>query len=487
MPKIGRFSVQNVPVEDEIITNIILQSGHEFNIHQNTDIKFKLINKIGQGAQGSVWMSKLMTVDKNIKLFNDNKKTDIFSIKFIKMPKIGTHEQISLDKEIKNLIRLGKNSDFVVKTYNFYKQNGYILLIMEYINGFTLNNIINRILGFKKEKRIIFMTKILEQLIFGLKYIHDKNIIHRDIKPSNIMVDIDNIYCNIDGVEVSKIKYIDFGISCGKYEINECVYADGSLGRAGTSLYLSYELLPRNKYDNIHKSDAQNIKFAKRVDIFSLGVTFFELFHTYTPFENPDLMKNLYKSELFFLLERHKFKPIKSKMKYHYYKEYEFFDFIINVMIENHPDMRFDIKKLYSIFTGKYKYIESIPNIELLNKINNLKLDLNKHKRVCKTKCPNKTLYLREKKASKKKIKCQDMKIFNLIPLSCKYVCTKVPSWKMNKCDEYIPSIDHQLMYNKLSKEELIEWLNDVYEQHTESNKMAKKSYKGYYNPDLIK
>ena len=37
------------------------------------------------------------------------------------------------------------------------------------------------------------MTKILEHLIFGLKYIHDKNIIHQDIKPSNIIVDIDNI------------------------------------------------------------------------------------------------------------------------------------------------------------------------------------------------------------------------------------------------------------------------------------------------------
>ena len=92
------------------------------------------------------------------------------------------------------------------------------------------------------------MIKLLEQLIFGLKYIHDKNIVHRDIKPSNIMVDVDNIYCNIQDVLVPTIKYIDFGISCGKFETNECVDSEGSLGKAGTSLYLSYELLPRNKF-----------------------------------------------------------------------------------------------------------------------------------------------------------------------------------------------------------------------------------------------
>lgn len=59
--------------------------------------------------------------------------------------------------------------------------------------------------AYKKEKKIItpeFLSSYFMDIVFGLKYLHQRNITHRDLKPENILVD-----------KQYRLKIADFGIS----------------------------------------------------------------------------------------------------------------------------------------------------------------------------------------------------------------------------------------------------------------------------------
>lgn len=99
-----------------------------------------------------------------------------------------------------------------------------------------------------KENKLNFneKIKICTQIIEGIKYIHDNNIIHRDLKLTNIFISFDNI-----------IKIGDFGLASNIYDLN--------FEEVGTSSYIAPEILENKEYDN-------------RVDLYSLGVIILEIF-----------------------------------------------------------------------------------------------------------------------------------------------------------------------------------------------------------------
>lgn len=99
------------------------------------------------------------------------------------------------------------------------------------------------------------MRKWLKDLMIALEYIHSRNIIHRDIKLSNIFVQ-DNLNLALG----------DFGISRKLKEDETTIFT-----KAGTSLYMSPEIYLGKGYD-----------FS--TDIWSSGVTFYELITEQLPF-----------------------------------------------------------------------------------------------------------------------------------------------------------------------------------------------------------
>lgn len=74
-------------------------------------------------------------------------------------------------------------------------------IVMEYVDGLTLHDYMDRHGTFTKEKA----TAIIEQVCDALSYIHSHQLIHRDLKPRNIMLTHDGRY----------VKIIDFGLSDG--------------------------------------------------------------------------------------------------------------------------------------------------------------------------------------------------------------------------------------------------------------------------------
>ena len=131
----------------------------------------------------------------------------------------------------------------VVKTYEHgISTKGEPILIMEYISGASMQNIIVNKQGDLIEGRRI---KLIRDMAEALQYVHSQEFIHRDICPRNFIC-----LPNCEGA-----KLIDFGLTVPALPP---FMAPGN--RTGTPLYMSPEIVRRRPTD-------------KRVDIFSFGVT----------------------------------------------------------------------------------------------------------------------------------------------------------------------------------------------------------------------
>tara|TARA_B110001452_G_scaffold196209_1_gene166197 strand:+ start:157 stop:978 length:822 start_codon:yes stop_codon:yes gene_type:complete len=135
-----------------------------------------------------------------------------------------------------------------------------IYLVMEYVDGDTLEDYINKISGPIPEEIAI---PILKEILLAIEYAHNKKVIHLDIKPSNIMITKDG-----------DLKVLDFGISA---DLN----LDNNDPTMGSPMYMSPEQVSGEKLD-------------LKSDIYSLGITFFQMLTAKFPYK-----LNLSREELF--------------------------------------------------------------------------------------------------------------------------------------------------------------------------------------------
>jgi len=147
--------------------------------------------------------------------------------------------------------------------YDTYWQFGpYICFQMEYIPGSSLerylreNSLYDPVLGHEKD----IVWKFLFDLLNGLSYMHQKNIVHLDIKPSNILM------CPRSANNIPTLKIGDFGLS----RILGSETGDERF-KKGDGKYLAPELL-----------DSKSYNITTAVDIFSLGITVYEMASDYT-------------------------------------------------------------------------------------------------------------------------------------------------------------------------------------------------------------
>jgi len=137
--------------------------------------------------------------------------------------------------------------------YNFIEQGGNHFMVMEYVEGTTLDHMLKRY-GALPTKVIV---PIFIQALEGLHHAHRKNIFHRDIKPSNLMVTPDGT-----------LKLMDFGIAkvAGEQkmtQVNKIV---------GTVEFMAPELI-----------EGKPASVAS--DIYAMGATLYELISGNLPFE----------------------------------------------------------------------------------------------------------------------------------------------------------------------------------------------------------
>ena len=153
----------------------------------------------------------------------------------------------------------------IVALFDYIENKEANYIIMEYIDGETLAEYIETTTGPIPEKRtILLFLKILD----AVNYAHEKNIIHRDIKPANFIID-----------KESNIKILDFGIAKSIDSISKSLTQTGL--KVGTTLFMSPQQVRGQVLD-------------RRTDIYSLGVTLFQMVTGQLPYDENDTEYDLY-------------------------------------------------------------------------------------------------------------------------------------------------------------------------------------------------
>ena len=212
-------------------------------------LNYRIESLIGKGGMGSVYLASNKHINQKvaIKVLHENLiQSDFVRQKFM--------------KEAQTLLTLDNPN--IVKFINFYENEDGVFLIMEYIDGITLDDFINNKNGLIVESRIY---NLFNQILDAFAYAHDKGVIHRDIKPANIILTSDN-----DGNFMVKI--LDFGIARILSESND----DEKGLIIGTPLYMSPEQMTGENPD-------------KRSDIYSLGVLLHQMMTGHAPYSSTTL------------------------------------------------------------------------------------------------------------------------------------------------------------------------------------------------------
>lgn len=144
------------------------------------------------------------------------------------------------------------DSPNIVKIYDVAISDSLKYIVMEYIDGITLKDYIDKVgaLGWKEAVHYV------RQILTGLSHAHEKGIIHRDIKPQNVML-----------LRDGRVKVTDFGIAKGPSSEN-LTMTDKAIG---TVNYISPEQASGNPVD-------------KKSDVYSVGVMLYEMLTGKLPF-----------------------------------------------------------------------------------------------------------------------------------------------------------------------------------------------------------
>ena len=236
----------------------------------------------------------------------------------------------------------------VVELYQKLEINDNIIFELEYCENNIYECIINKYGGLEGNKT--FFRKILLDISKALKKLHDNGIMHRDIKPNNIFL---NHTDEKDGERIAKLG--DFGCSI--------FIQDNISDPIGTILYSSPEILQKIEYD-------------ERCDLWSFGVTLYELYFGISPY-GPNYNMNTIMDSLFaekFLLKKTKIPSLDVLLHKLLTRDQaqrisfdEFFELVFdqNFMMDeqkffqNHPQY----KSLYNIISKEEDPI--YPNLEI--------------------------------------------------------------------------------------------------------------------------
>lgn len=212
--------------------------------------KYILEEFIGKGGMAEVYKARLQPSGR------------IFAVKIL-YHELSHHNRIRQRFLREANLQAALRHPNLIKCYDIGEIDGRMYLAMEYIQGLSLSNLVNQT---RHPLPWRLAVSMMIQALAGLQYLHENGVIHRDIKPQNLLLTIKQGVVS----ENNLLKLSDLGIA-------KDLSSDGMTlpnSRLGTLLYMSPEqILSPNNVDH-------------RSDLYSLGITFFELLTLTPPYSN---------------------------------------------------------------------------------------------------------------------------------------------------------------------------------------------------------
>jgi serine/threonine protein kinase len=218
--------------------------------------RYKLLENIGEGGMGSVWVAE--------------QQQPVKRKVAIKLVKAGMDsKQVLARFEAERQALAVMDHPNIAKVFDGgMTDQGRPYFVMEYVKGIPFTEYCDRVKPSLKERLILFIP-----VCHAVQHAHHKGIVHRDLKPSNILI------CLYDGKPVPKV--IDFGLAKAMHQpLTEKSIHTGHGIMVGTPVYMSPEQAEHN-----------NLDVDTRTDIYSLGVVLYELLVGTTPLERQQLQQ----------------------------------------------------------------------------------------------------------------------------------------------------------------------------------------------------
>jgi len=219
--------------------------------------RYKLLQEIGDGGMGVVWMAEQMEpVHRRV------------ALKVIKLG-MDTKQVIGRFEAERQALALMDHPNIAKVLDAGATDTGRPYFVMELVKGIPMARYCDENKFSTRQRLDLFI-----QVCYAIQHAHQKGVIHRDIKPSNILI------ADHDGVPVPKV--IDFGIAkatTGQPLTDKTVFT-GFEQFIGTPAYMSPE-----------QAKLSGLDLDTRSDIYSLGVLLYELLTGKTPFDSKRLLK----------------------------------------------------------------------------------------------------------------------------------------------------------------------------------------------------
>lgn len=201
--------------------------------------RYEILTQIGDGGMANVYLAKDLVEDRHvaIKVLRGELANDPVAL-------------VRFQREANAATTLSHKN--IVKVYDVGNDNNKHYIVMEYVRGKSLKQVINRRGAIPLNEALYIMRELTE----AISAAHKKGIIHRDIKPQNILITDDG-----------EIKITDFGIAMAQDALQLTV-SDSVMGSVH---YLAPEL-------------AKGSTASFQSDIYSLGIVFYELLSGELPF-----------------------------------------------------------------------------------------------------------------------------------------------------------------------------------------------------------
>ncbi|HMF37418.1 MAG TPA: serine/threonine-protein kinase [Isosphaeraceae bacterium] len=248
----------DLPSSAAAVLNSALRPGIRFG-------PFRLIKRLGGGAQGDVWKAR-----------RHEPHVDIVALKVLSPAQARQpHRLAQFRREAERGTRLVGPS--LLQVFEFGEIDGFPYMAMPFVEGTTLQQVIrrrqtylkgepvdlvHRLISLDEELYLPTAVRVMSKAARALGLVHACHVAHRDVKPANIL---------LDGHHACGVYLCDLGLGRDLEIATSEQMRDG----AGTPMYMAPERLLKAPADEI------------LCDLYSLGVTLFETFTLGRPFDTP--------------------------------------------------------------------------------------------------------------------------------------------------------------------------------------------------------